>query len=147
MAQAPTGASFHLRNLVFTISKRFEFSASHQLLFLVASQPEHQCGRLHGHNYIVEVVLRSETLPDKAFVRDYGDLAPIKAYIDTHLDHQHLNHVLDDPSGRSTTAERLAEMLYWRFRTQFPEIHAVRVSETPKTWAEYADHHKELHGV
>ena len=67
-------------------------------------------------------------------------LSWLKQYLDTVLDHPHLNDVLNSRTGEATTAERLAESLYWRFKGPFPELYAVRVSETPKTWAEYADH-------
>ncbi|HBU96439.1 6-pyruvoyl trahydropterin synthase family protein, partial [Thalassospira lucentensis] len=40
---------------MFTITKQFAFSASHQLAGLDA---DHPCSRLHGHNYIVEVELK-----------------------------------------------------------------------------------------
>ncbi|HUM68046.1 MAG TPA: 6-carboxytetrahydropterin synthase, partial [Chloroflexota bacterium] len=39
---------------MYTISKQFHFSASHQLNGLPL---EHQCARLHGHNYEVELIL------------------------------------------------------------------------------------------
>jgi len=122
---------------MFTIAKRFDFAASHQLRYLAIARPDHQCARLHGHNYIVEVELASATLNDDGFVRDYGELAPIKHYIDGVLDHRHLNDVLHDATGRATTAEALARHLYEQFVGVVPELVAVRVSETPKTWAEY----------
>lgn len=114
---------------MFEISKRFEFSASHILNGL----PEgHQCGRLHGHNYIVEVVLQSDHLNEVGFVRDYGELKVIKEYLDSTHDHHHLNDLYDQPS-----AEKIAVGLFSLFTHDFPELAAVRVSETPKTWAEY----------
>jgi 6-pyruvoyltetrahydropterin/6-carboxytetrahydropterin synthase len=36
-----------------------------------------------------------------------------------------------------TSAENLARFLYEFARGLWPEVAAVRVSETPKTWAEY----------
>lgn len=39
---------------MFRITKEFHFSASHQLCRLPV---DHQCARLHGHNYIVVVEL------------------------------------------------------------------------------------------
>lgn len=115
---------------MYTITKEFEFSASHQL----AGLPDgHPCGRLHGHNYKVTVELQTETLNAVGFVRDYGDLGVVKELIDRKLDHRHLNDVLP----KNPTAEHLAEWIFsclWEF---FPELVAVRVSETPKTWAEY----------
>ena len=67
---------------MFTISKQFSFSASHQLSHLPA---DHQCARLHGHNYVVEVVLQREYLTGEGFVRDYGELSGVKEYIDAEL--------------------------------------------------------------
>ncbi|RKT34827.1 6-pyruvoyltetrahydropterin/6-carboxytetrahydropterin synthase [Roseovarius halotolerans] len=116
---------------MYTITKEFHFSASHQLFGL---PEDHQCARLHGHNYIVVVELRSETLNQHGFVRDYHDLAGLKRYIDEELDHRHLNDVLGDDC---VTAERMAKHFFQWCHAQWPEVTAVRVSETPKTWAEY----------
>lgn len=116
---------------MFTISKQFHFSASHQLKRLPASHP---CARLHGHNYVVEVELQSETLNDTGFVRDYTELNDLKQMIAEKLDHRHLNDVLGDDC---ITAEQLARWLYQWCKGHWPEVTAVRISETPKTWAEY----------
>lgn len=116
---------------MYRITKEFHFSASHQLKDL---PEDHQCARLHGHNYIVEVELSAATLDPHGFVRDYQELAPFKRYIDDVLDHRHLNEVLGDDM---VTAERLARHFYDWCKARWPEISAARVSETPKTWAEY----------
>jgi 6-pyruvoyltetrahydropterin/6-carboxytetrahydropterin synthase len=121
---------------VFTIAKRFEFSASHQLTHLAAEQPDHQCARLHGHNYVVELELQSREVNEQGFVRDYGELSEFKRWLDTEVDHRHLNHVLRGYS-EWTTAENLARWIFHGWAWQYPELSAVRVSETPKTWAEY----------
>jgi len=115
---------------VFRISKEFHFSASHRLEHL---SEDHQCARLHGHNYIVVVELAAETLNNDGFVRDYGELKVLKAYIDEKFDHRHLNDVLELP----TTAENLAKHFFEWCQSQWSETSSVRVSETPKTWAEF----------
>lgn len=115
---------------MYRISKEFHFSASHRLAHLPGG---HQCARLHGHNYIVVVELAAPALNGDGFVRDYHELAPLKAYIDGQFDHRHLDDVLDVPS----TAENLARHFYDWCRARWPEVSAVKVSETPKTWAEY----------
>ena len=119
------------RQPMFTITKQFAFSASHQLNGL---EEDHPCARLHGHNYIVEVELKGAALDQRGFVRDYRELGPLKRLIDDEFDHRHLNEVLghDHP-----TAERLALFFYEWAHDRWPEVSAVRVSETPKTWAEY----------
>ncbi len=117
---------------MFTIRKQFAFSASHQLTHLPDT---HQCARLHGHNYIVEIVLQNTTLDERGFVIDYLDLSPLKTFIDDTLDHRHLNDVLPC----LTTAENLAKYLYDWAKQRWPETVMMRVSETPKTWAEYTE--------
>jgi 6-pyruvoyltetrahydropterin/6-carboxytetrahydropterin synthase len=120
---------------MYRISKVFEFSASHRLYGL----PEtHQCARLHGHNYIVEVALSAEWTNPTGFVRDYGELKPFKDYIDTYVDHRDLNQVLGPllPGGQ-TSAENLAKHFYDWCRELWPEVVAVTVKETPKTAATY----------
>jgi len=117
---------------MYRITKEFSFSASHILEGLPYGHP---CGRLHGHNYIVEIELKRSYLDHVGFVVDYGDLKRLKEYIDDVLDHKHLNDVLT----ANPTAENLAEHLLRWARTHWMEVSAVRVSETPKTWAEYRD--------
>lgn len=120
---------------MFTIAKRFHLAASHALHGLPDTHP---CSRLHGHNYQVELVLDAERLDAMGFVVDYRQLAPFADYLNDHLDHRHLNDVLSvQPS-----AELIAQALYDWCRARMPEsvssrMRAVRVSETPNTWAEY----------
>jgi 6-pyruvoyltetrahydropterin/6-carboxytetrahydropterin synthase len=121
---------------VYTISKEFAFSASHQLDGL---EEGHPCSRLHGHNYAVRVELGTDTLDATGFVLDYGRLAPFGKYLDDCLDHRHLNDVTDE----NPTAENLARNLLATLVALLPtDVTArlwfvrVAVSETPKTWAE-----------
>ena len=116
---------------MYRITKEFHFSASHQLTGLPA---DHPCARLHGHNYIVEVELSAESLDENGFVLDYRALAPLKHHIDTTLDHQHLNAVYGHDG---VTSEWLAKTLFDWCHARWPQVSAVRISETPKTWAEY----------
>ncbi len=122
---------------MYTISKDFPFSASHRLDGLA---PDHQCARLHGHNYVARVTL-SGTLTEPGFVLDYGDLDGFKKWLDAELDHRHLNDVC--PSN--PTAENLAAWMLDRLVDLIPlppnvATVSVAVSETPKTWASYARH-------
>jgi 6-pyruvoyltetrahydropterin/6-carboxytetrahydropterin synthase len=50
---------------VYRIAKTFHFSASHVIEGLPESHP---CGRLHGHNYEVTLVLESDRLDRVGFV-------------------------------------------------------------------------------
>lgn len=120
---------------MYVIAKQFSFSASHQLTGLPDG---HKCARLHGHNYLVEVQLSAEDLDEHGFVADFADLGPVRTFLDTSWDHRHLNDVIAGPP----TSERLAEILFAWCTDNLPvaiagRLHAVRVSETSPTWAEY----------
>jgi 6-pyruvoyltetrahydropterin/6-carboxytetrahydropterin synthase len=116
---------------MFRVTKEFTFSASHQLFGLSS---DHPCARLHGHNYVVEIELSGEELNHNGFVRDYRELNAFKLYIDEDVDHRHLNDIFGNDF---VTAENMAKQFYDWCKVRWPEVTAVRVSETPKTWAEY----------
>lgn len=121
--------------MTFQISKRFEFSASHLLEGLA---DDHPCARLHGHNYRVEVVAEADDLDERGFVVDYHELRPLADHLRATLDHRHLNDVIPG----QPSAERIAWWLYEWCKGHLPDevarrLVAVRVSETPRTWAEY----------
>lgn len=119
--------------MTYSIEKDFAFSASHVLEGL----PEgHQCGRLHGHNYVVRLRLSGARLLPVGFLYDYGNLAPFKEHLDAAYDHRHLN---DFMTG-NPTAEHMAHVLGLAAMVLLKDlpntVHvACGVSETPKTWA------------
>lgn len=115
---------------MYKISKQFSFSASH---ILEGLRSDHPCSRLHGHNYIVTIHLKTEQLNQVGFVKDYRELDNVKRYIDDNLDHRHLNDIF----SFNPTAENMAKYLYDLFKKDIPELYAVEVSETPKTTALY----------
>lgn len=115
---------------MYKISKQFAFSASH---ILEGLSSDHPCSRLHGHNYVVTIYLKADTLNEVGFVKDYRELDSVKEYIDNQLDHRHLNDVFP----MNPTAENIARELFIIFVKQIPQIYAVEVSETPKTSAIY----------
>ncbi len=117
---------------MYIITKDFHFSAGH----VIDGLPEdHKCARLHGHNYIVRLELRSDELDSDGFVVDYAALDRVKDWIDHKMDHRHLNDALE--MGHATTAEYLAFYIFKVWEDTLPWLVAVSVSETPKTWARY----------
>lgn len=119
----------------FTISKSFEFSASHELWLL----PEtHKCWRNHGHNYVVTLTLTADQLNEHGFVTDFGCLAPFNDYLKSTFDHRRLNDQVDF----HPTCERLAEHLgRWFIDNLEARLHgrlvSVQVSETPSSSARW----------
>jgi 6-pyruvoyltetrahydropterin/6-carboxytetrahydropterin synthase len=116
---------------MYTISKEFQFSASHQLLGL---DKDHSCSRIHGHNYILRVFLRGELNKD-GFVQDFTDLKPVSDWIENTVEHRHLNEVFDF----QTSVENMSKYVYDIFKPQFPQLVAVEMSETPKTCCRYEE--------
>lgn len=118
----------------YLIEKEFHFSASHQLFGL---PEDHQCARLHGHNYILKIALGSTELDQVGFVLDYGELWFVKNAIDK-LDHRHLNDLFDF----NPTSELICAYFATEFGTfiakqadwQHIDYITVSLSETPKTW-------------
>ena len=115
---------------MYTITKEFHFCASHVLEGL---EKDHPCARLHGHNYVLKVELKSDKLNDVGFIKDYRALQPVKEYVDEVLDHRHLNDVF----VCNPTAENMAKELFYIIKKHIPELSAVELSETPKTNARY----------
>ena len=119
----------------YRIGKSFTFDAAHCLSSL---PPDHKCSRLHGHTYTVEVVLAAEILAPPGFVTDFGELRPLRRYIDATLDHQHLNKVLDIEPSSENLARHLAEWFQENVEPTIPaSLDTVRVHESPTSWAEY----------
>jgi 6-pyruvoyltetrahydropterin/6-carboxytetrahydropterin synthase len=117
---------------MYSIWKAFGFSAAHQLRGL----PEgHQCARMHGHNYVVELELQREHLDEVGFVRDFGELKLFKTYLDGAFDHRTMNDVME----ANPTAENFAYHLFKVASVDYPEVVAVRVWETPTSAAEYRE--------
>jgi 6-pyruvoyltetrahydropterin/6-carboxytetrahydropterin synthase len=120
---------------MYRIGKRFRFEAAHRLEELPAA---HKCARLHGHSYVVEVVVAADRLTGAGFVTDFADLSPVGDYLAAAFDHR----VLNDRLGAGPTSERLAHHLFeWcAGNLRLPAeaaVEVVRVAETTSAWAEY----------
>ena len=142
---------------MYHISKQFPFCAAHRLNGLPL---EHQCSRLHGHNYVVQVVLESAVLDDTGFIRDYAELDTFGDYLKQTFDHRYLGygklHIMNEVGPASVivpvvtfnpTAEQLAHYLYSKAVGLYPEVVNVGVSETPRTWAWAIDENPSIRGL
>jgi len=112
------------------IGKQYDFCAAHWL----PNVPDgHQCKRMHGHNYLIEVEVRGEISPTKGFCngQDFAAIDKIVKPILAKLDHQCLNDFIANP-----TAELLAEHLLTECNAVLAIFYSVTVWETPKAWAQ-----------
>lgn len=83
---------------MYYVKKRMEISGAHYLHLTYESK----CENLHGHNWIVTVYCKSETLNADGMVTDFTH---IKKDIHGKLDHQNLNELFDF----NPTAENIAK--------------------------------------
>ena len=119
---------------IATIAKEFSFDAAHSL-----PHSDGPCKRLHGHTYHVTVMARGQIQPldgraEEGMVLDFTRIKEVfKRRIEARCDHQFLNETA--PVER-TTAELLAAWMLAEMRAELLQIIAVRVSETPSSWAE-----------
>ena len=85
---------------MYYVKKTLEISACHQLKLSYKSK----CENLHGHNWIIEIYMKSKELDENGMVMDFTH---IKEKIKNKLDHQNLNEVLNF----NTTAENIAKWI------------------------------------
>ena len=86
---------------MFYIQKHFEVSASHYL----SLDYESKCKNLHGHNWAIDIFLKSKELDSNGMIMDF---LHIKNNIIEVLDHKNLNEQL---SGINPTAENIAKWI------------------------------------
>lgn len=107
---------------MYTVVKRMEISASHSLSLSYPSK----CENLHGHNWIVTVYCKSETLNQDGMVIDFSH---IKRLVKDRMDHKNLNDVFPF----NPTAENLAHWIC----EQIPCCFKVEVRESESNTAIY----------
>ena len=108
---------------MYEVKKRIEISAAHYLTL----DYESPCTNLHGHNWIIDVYLRSETLDKNGMVMDFSH---IKKAVKDRLDHKVINDVVDF----NPTAENLAKYIC---DSLAPQCYRVDVWESTDNMASY----------
>lgn len=108
----------------FELTHTFRFEAAHHLPHVPA---DHKCRRLHGHSFVVDVVVRGPLDPKLGWLVDYGEIKGAVAPVRERLDHYHLNEIegLENP-----TSEMLAVWIWERVHAQLPILHSITVRET-----------------
>jgi 6-pyruvoyltetrahydropterin/6-carboxytetrahydropterin synthase len=126
------------------VSRREAFNAAHQLFDPRRSDEENRqlfgkCANLHGHNYVLEVVVAGQVDQATGYVFDLKELSDvISRRVIQDVDHRNLNTDVRWLEGRIPTAENLAAAFWERIRSELPEglLRSVRLWETDKNWAE-----------
>ncbi|UCD75656.1 MAG: 6-carboxytetrahydropterin synthase QueD [Phycisphaerales bacterium] len=111
--------------------KTVSFEAAHRL----PSFPEgHQCSRMHGHSYKVDVVVEGDIPEGQTYLIDYTVIKDAVEPIRSRLDHACLNDIegLENP-----TAEFLARWIYDRLKSALPILAEIHVWESETSRCEY----------
>ena len=107
---------------MYTVKKRMEIAGAHRLNL----NYESKCANLHGHNWIVVVWCKSQTLDANGMVIDFTH---IKREVQEKLDHKFLNDVVPF----NPTAENIAKWVC----EQIPHCYRVSVQESEGNFATY----------
>ena len=134
--------------MTVVVGRRESFNAAHQLFNPDLSDEENhrlfgKCANLHGHNYVLEVVLAGEVDQTTGYVLDLKFLSKVVgAQVIRDLDHHNLNTDVPWLKGLVPTSENLAQAIWDRLCPELPAglLRSVRVWETEKNWAEVSDH-------
>ena len=130
------------------VTRTIEFCYGHRLL-----DYQGKCRFLHGHNGLLEVDVEGEGLDSRGMLMDFGELRDlVKGWVDAHLDHQMLLFRQDpvvpilrqmgEPfylMDENPTAENIAKLIYRQVRKLGVNVTAVRLWETPSSYATYRE--------
>jgi 6-pyruvoyltetrahydropterin/6-carboxytetrahydropterin synthase len=130
------------------ITRQVHFNSAHRLHNPTKSQKwnEQQYGlctnpHWHGHNYVLEVTVGGQVDPDTGYIIDLGELKRImhRSVVDK-CDHRNLNSDVDFLRGVIPSTENLVIAFWQQIERHIKapaRLHAVRLYETPRNFAEY----------
>lgn len=129
------------------LTRREVFSASHRIFNEKLSDEENfrifgNCSNPngHGHNYVLEVVVRGQVNPETGFVIDLKLLKQIiRQNVIDKVDHKNLNVDVDFMKGINPTAENICEAIWNVLENKIPsgELFSVKLHETENNYVEY----------
>ncbi len=120
---------------MFELDIHREFSAAHSLRGYNGN-----CSNLHGHNWVVQIFIRSEELDEVGIAMDFKVLKRELDIILEGLDHKNLN---EHPAFRekNPTSENLAMFIYRelasKINTENIRVSKVRVCESANSGASF----------
>ena len=99
-----------------------------------------RCSRLHGHNWIIDIVVESETLDHLGIAMDFSDIKALSTPLFDELDHSFLND-LPYFKKHPPSSENLACYIYNSLEKIFEErgvhLKTINVWETPEYCSTY----------
>lgn len=123
---------------MYLVNVRAHYDAAHALR-RYRGGPE----ALHGHRFLAEVGLETDTLADDGIAFDFVEVDGLLRDVVSRLDHRNLNETPPFDT-LEPSAENQARWLFEELRARMPAPLAaalvyVRVWETPEQWAQYSE--------
>ena len=122
---------------MYTLKVEGAFEAAHQL-------PDYpgKCARLHGHNWVVEAVVKGRELDKLGMLVDFKTVKKALNNVLYRYDHRFLNELVPFNTGVNPTAENLARIIFTELEdneafTAEVQLAAVTVFESPKSSVTY----------
>jgi 6-pyruvoyltetrahydropterin/6-carboxytetrahydropterin synthase len=120
---------------MFELKITSQFAAAHQLRNF-----KQKCERLHGHNWRVDVFIRSPELDAIGLVRDFGEIKDATRQVLQELDHRFLNEIAPF-DVLNPSSELLARHIFNRLGERINEgrlrVSRVSVWESENSCASY----------
>ena len=118
---------------MYSLKVQGTFSSAHNLRGYKG-----KCEDLHGHNWIVEIVVKSEQLDDIGMVLDFKYLKKKLSVILEKMDHKYLNK-LAYFKKTNPTSENIAKYIYNQLKAQIRLLYFVTVWENSTSSATYEE--------
>lgn len=117
---------------MFFVKKKFEISASHKLKLDYPSK----CSNLHGHNWLITIICKSDRLDQSGMVYDFSKL---KDSISKILDHTDISDkIIIDDEILNPTAENIAFFISKIIGEKCVEVNVQESEDNEATWRLYA---------
>ena len=122
---------------MYTLRVRTEFAAAHTLRGYPGS-----CGRLHGHNWKVEVEIQARALDELGMGIDFREIRKTAREVTDALDHRYLNEI-EPFTEINPTAENIAAYCFREIGARLDRpsvtVHAVTVWENDRACVRYSE--------
>ena len=127
------------------LTKVFHFNAAHQYGHSDWSDEKNRevfgpDSKIHGHNYMLEVMVTGDVVDDTGFLVDLGNLKKIvkKNVIDI-LDHSLFNVEVEFFKDRQPSSENLVIFIWNQIQSELKgaKLHRIRLHETPTIFTDY----------
>ena len=122
---------------MYTLKVEGAFEAAHHL-----NGYPGKCAQLHGHNWVVEAVVKGRELDELGMLVDFKDIKQTLKETLERFDHRYLNELAPFKDGVNPTAENLARIIFEELAgneifKRDSVLAAITVFESPKSSVTY----------